>query len=96
MADLKDLRVICSQCGLECRRVMSVMREEDHGDMAAIFIVSRQFVHIAQNGNRKICRENMPHPWLMTLCGMDEVREVREKLANQLSKWDVGTILRVG
>lgn len=96
MGDLKDIRVACSQCGLECRRVMSVMREEDHGDMAAIFIEARIFVHIAENGNRKTCRENMPHPWLMTLCGMDEVREVRENLARQLSKWDVGTILRVG
>jgi len=96
VAELKDIRVICSQCGLECRRVMSVLRENDHGDMAAVFIVARQFVHIAKDGNRKLCREDMPHPWLMTLCGMDEVQEVRAKLAKQLSKWDVGTILRVG
>lgn len=93
--DLKDLRVICSQCGQESRRVKAVMREDDHGDMAAIFIVAREFTHIAENGNRKLCRENMPHPWLLTLCGMDEVRDVREKLANQLSRWDVGGILRV-
>jgi hypothetical protein len=96
MAELKDIRAICSQCGLECRRVASIMREDNHGDMAAFFIVARQFVHIVEDGNRKICRENMPHPWLMTLCGTEEVREVRERLARQLSKWDVGAIMRVG
>ena len=96
MPDLKDIRVICSQCGLECRRVMSVMREDDHKDMAAIFIVAREFVHIAENGNRKVCRENMPHPWLMTLCGMDEIHAVRDNLAKQLTKRDGGILLRVG
>ena len=96
MSILKDIRVICSQCGLECRRVKSVVREDNHGDMAAIFIVAREFVHISENGNRKLCRENMPHPWLMTLCGMDEIQGVREKLARQLSRRDVTGILRVG
>ncbi len=91
-----DIRAICPKCAMEARRVVTIMSERDHGEMAAIFIVARQFVHIAENGARKICREDLPSAWLMTMCGMDEIEDARAKLAAKLSKWNVGTVLTPG
>ncbi|MCP4201166.1 MAG: hypothetical protein GY769_04450 [bacterium] len=83
-------KAVCNKCGLPARRVASVMREVSEGDLAAVFIVERQFIHVAENGQKMICLEKLEYPWLMTLCGVDELEGVRQKLAKNAVKWQTG------
>ena len=84
----------CTQCAIPAQRVETALQEQDYGDMVAVTIVARIYTHIALNGQRKQCRENLPSPWLFTLCGMDEIQKVREVAAAMMGKFGDSKLLR--
>ncbi len=89
------LKTICSSCSLEAQRVETVLEERTYGDQLMISIVARMFWHLYENGAKKACRENLEHPWILTLCGIQEADRAREVYRREMAKQQVTTGMRV-
>lgn len=85
----QSLKTVCRSCSLEAQKVESVLEERLYGEMFAVFITERIFHHVAEDGGKKICRERMPHPWLFTLCHMDEIERVRQLVRDEAAKFAI-------
>lgn len=90
-----SLKTVCTCCSLDAQRVESVLEEREYGEYLAVMIVGRIFTHVYENGNKKRCRENLPHPWVFTLCGMEEAQLARANSDRVLARRQVISGLRV-
>lgn len=97
MSELKKaaFRTVCTQCLLEAQRVETVIEERAYGDMVAVVITKRIFTHIYTDGTRKHCNDVLKHPWLMTLCGMDEIEKARVVARDEMLRFQVSAGMRV-
>ncbi len=92
----QSLEVTCPACRLPAQRVETAVEERQYGEVFCAMITERLFVHLAENGMKKTCKEKLPRLWILTMCGLDDIQLHRANTAPLMLRQAINTLVRVG